>query len=73
MKYNKAGEISIYKFLIPVFGAVLSALLVPGETLNLFIIAALAFVAIGILAVNYRGKKNEKYKFPTNLKKKHID
>ena len=72
LKYNKAGEISIYKFLIPVFGAVLSALFVPGEKLNLFIIVALAFVSIGILAVNYRGKKNEKYSLPMNIKR-HID
>jgi drug/metabolite transporter (DMT)-like permease len=73
LKYNKAGEISIYKFLIPVFGAFLSALLVPGETLNLFIIAALALVAIGILSVNYRGQRREKSHFPMNVKRKHID
>ena len=73
LKYNKAGEISIYKFLIPVFGAFLSALLVPGEKLNLFIIAALALVAIGILAVNYRGWKREKSHLPIHVKRKHID
>jgi drug/metabolite transporter (DMT)-like permease len=73
LKYNKAGEISIYKFLIPVFGAFLSALLVPGETLNPFIIAALALVAIGILAVNYRGWKRKKNHLPIHVKRKHID
>lgn len=55
LKYNKAGELSIYNFLTPVFGAILSAILVPGENFNLAIIGAIAMVAIGIMAINYRG------------------
>lgn len=54
LKYNKAGEISIYKFMIPVSGAVLSALFVPGEKLNILMGAALLLVAVGIVVVNYR-------------------
>ena len=54
LKYNKAGEISIYKFLIPVFGAILSAILIPAETMNLFIVIALALVVIGIITVNIK-------------------
>ncbi|MFB9990252.1 DMT family transporter [Bacillus benzoevorans] len=57
LKYNKAGEISIYKFLTPVSGAVLSAMFIPGERFNLYIILALSLVAVGILAVNYHGAK----------------
>lgn len=57
LKYNKAGEISIYKFLTPLFGATLSAMLLPGEQFNLFIVAALALVASGIVVVNRKGKK----------------
>lgn len=57
LKYNKAGEISIYKFLTPVSGAVLSAMFIPGERFNQYIILALSLVAAGILAVNYRGVK----------------
>ena len=53
LKYNKAGEISIYKFITPVSGALLSAMLIPGERLNKYIIAALALVAVGIVAINY--------------------
>lgn len=53
LKYNKAGEISIYKFITPVSGALLSAMLIPGERLNRYILAALALVAIGIVAINY--------------------
>lgn len=56
LKYNKAGKVSIYNFLTPVFGALLSALLVPGESLNLLIAAAIACVAFGIILMNYHGK-----------------
>jgi len=54
LKYNKAGEISVYRFMIPVSGAFLSALFIPGEKLSLFMLAALVLVAAGIVVVNYR-------------------
>ncbi|MGJ7921176.1 DMT family transporter [Neobacillus sp. LXY-4] len=54
LKYNKAGEMSIYNFLTPVFGAFLSAMFIPGEGMNLYIFAAIALVAVGIVAINYR-------------------
>ena len=57
LKYNNAGEISMYKFIVPVSGAVLSSIFIAGENLNLFILAAIAMVAIGIVVVNYKGKK----------------
>ena len=57
LKYNNAGEISMYKFIIPVSGTILSALFIPGEELNFFIFIAMALVAVGIIAVNYKGKK----------------
>ncbi|HLR80830.1 MAG TPA: DMT family transporter [Bacillota bacterium] len=57
LKYNKAGEISIYKFITPVSGAVLSAMLIQEEHLNMYIIGGLALVAVGIIAINYNGKK----------------
>jgi len=54
LKYNKAGEISVYKFMTPVSGAMLSALFIPGEhfTLNMFM--ALALVTLGVIIVNYQ-------------------
>ncbi|MGJ9458113.1 DMT family transporter [Oceanobacillus sp. CF4.6] len=52
LKYNKAGEISMYKFVVPVAGTVLSALFIPGEEMNLFIIGSIALVAVGIVAIN---------------------
>lgn len=52
LKYNKAGEVTIYRFTIPITGAILSGLLLPDETLTLMTIGALALVALGITAVN---------------------
>lgn len=59
LKYNKAGEISIYKFMTPVFGALLSALFIPGESLNLYIVLAIVLVSAGIIAINSRGRSPE--------------
>lgn len=57
LKYNKAGEVSIYKFLAPVFGTILSAWLIPGESLTLMIVGAIGFVAFGIIIMNYPKKQ----------------
>ncbi|MBT2217337.1 EamA family transporter [Virgibacillus dakarensis] len=60
LKYNKAGEVSIYKFVTPVSGTILSAIFIPGEQLTIFIIGALALVAVGIISVNYKpGRKRQ--------------
>ncbi|WP_339231022.1 DMT family transporter [Oceanobacillus sp. FSL K6-2867] len=56
LKYNKAGEISIYKFVVPVSGTVLSAMFIPGETLNVFILFAIMLVAAGIIVINWKGR-----------------
>ncbi|GAB3044520.1 DMT family transporter [Virgibacillus ainsalahensis] len=60
LKYNKAGEISMFKFITPVSGAILSAMFIPGEKLNLFIVGALTLVAVGIIAVNYKGRASRR-------------
>jgi drug/metabolite transporter (DMT)-like permease len=52
LKFNKAGEISIYRFMIPVAGSILTALLVPGEHFNLTIVLGLLSVSAGIYFVN---------------------
>lgn len=57
LKYNNAGEIGIYKFIVPVSGSVLSSIFIPGEHLNGSIFVALAMVASGIVFLNYRGKR----------------
>ena len=53
LKYNRAGEVAIYRFMIPVSGALLSAVVLPEETLTPAAAAALVLVAFGIGAVNY--------------------
>ncbi len=53
LKYNKAGEISVYKFMTPVSGSMLSALFIPGERFTLNMFMALALVAVGVIIVNY--------------------
>jgi len=62
MKYNKVGNVSMYMFLIPVFGVFLSALIL-GEELHLVIVAALLLVASGIIIVN-REKKQKASRLP---------
>jgi len=51
MKYNQVGSISMYLFLIPVFGVFLSAMLL-SEDLHLAVWLALALVVAGIVIVN---------------------
>jgi drug/metabolite transporter (DMT)-like permease len=53
LKNNPLGTISIYQFLIPVFGAAFSAGLIPGEKFTPGVVLALALVSIGIIVVNY--------------------
>ena len=56
LKHNKAGEISIFKFMTPVSGTMLSALFIPGERVTLNMFVALALVALGVIIVNYQSK-----------------
>lgn len=58
MKYNKVGNISMYLFLIPVFGVALSAAILD-EPLHGLVFLALALVVSGIIIVN-RGKSEKK-------------
>ena len=54
LKHNKAGEISVYRFMTPVSGAMLSALFIPGERFTLNMLMALLLVALGVIIVNYQ-------------------
>lgn len=47
MSYNKAGAVSIYLFLVPIFGVLLSSALL-GESLRWYVVPALVLVVIGI-------------------------
>ena len=59
LKYNVSGKITIYNFLIPVFGSALSALFLGEAILTLQNLLALLLVCFGIAAVNYRGRFSE--------------
>jgi drug/metabolite transporter (DMT)-like permease len=52
LKYNSAGKISIYNFLVPIFGSLLSALFLEESILSTKNIIALICVCIGIYVVN---------------------
>lgn len=54
LKYHPASKITMYKFIVPVSGVLLSTIFIPGEKLNAMIIGAIVMVAIGIVIVNYR-------------------
>jgi len=52
LKYNKAGEIGIYQFMIPVSGVFLSSVFIPGESFDLIMLGGLLLVTLGTIAVN---------------------
>ena len=49
---HEAGIITLFKFLIPIFGSLLSILLIPGESFSTNIIFGLVFVVFGIIYIN---------------------
>jgi drug/metabolite transporter (DMT)-like permease len=51
MKFNQVGKVSMYLFLIPVFGVILSSFIL-GEAIHLGVLFALASVVSGIIIVN---------------------
>jgi drug/metabolite transporter (DMT)-like permease len=52
IKYNRLGYISIYRFIIPISGSLLSALFLPEETIGANTIIALLMVSYGIVMIN---------------------
>ncbi|BFH60928.1 MULTISPECIES: DMT family transporter [Paenibacillus] len=59
MKYNAVGKVSLYLFLIPVFGVLLSAVLLD-ERVSAWIGLSLALVVTGIIIVNRSGQTSRK-------------
>lgn len=58
LKYNKAAEISIFKFVTPVAGTILSAIFL-GDVLDSKTLIALVFVSLGIVSVYYKKRVKE--------------
>lgn len=52
LKYNKVGSVSVYNFLTPIFGAILSAIFLGETILEFKNIVALVLVCLGIWSVN---------------------
>jgi len=52
VKFHDLSRVAAYRFMIPVSGVALSALLIPGEVLGWPLVPAAGLVAVGIWAVN---------------------
>jgi drug/metabolite transporter (DMT)-like permease len=52
LKYNPVGKISVYCFLNPVFGVILSGIVLRDDFLNWGTLAALILVSLGVYVVN---------------------
>ena len=61
LKYNPISKVAVYGFMNPVFGVILSAVLLPGENeeLGMKSIVALILVCAGIYVVNYVSPKQK--------------
>lgn len=59
LKYNKVSQVSIYKFQVPLWGTLLSAMFVAGESITIMTIIALLMTVSGIVLVNLNGKHNQ--------------
>ena len=51
-KYNPVSKVSIFNFLTPIFGTILSALILSEDVFNLRNLIALILVCLGIYIVN---------------------
>jgi len=58
LKYNKPGEITMFRFLIPVSGSVLSVIFLK-EKFTLNVALSLLFIVAGIILVNREPKKSK--------------
>lgn len=56
LKYNKAGEVSVYMLFIPIFGTILSSIFLPDEKFTINILIGLILVILGIVVLNMNGK-----------------
>ena len=59
LKHNPVGKISVYCFLNPVFGVILSGIILGEDIFNFRTIIALVMVSIGIYIVNRTSNKND--------------
>lgn len=60
LKNNKVSKISIYKFQVPVWGSILSAIFIVGESITVYTLISLILTAVGIILVNLEWQKKRK-------------
>ena len=57
LKYNPVSKVAVFGFMNPVFGVILSAVLLQeGDSVGIMCVAALVLVCVGIYIVNRKGK-----------------
>ncbi len=59
LKYNGMAKVTVFNFLIPVFGTILSALFLGDSVFQIYTISALCLVCIGICLVNGKSRKSQ--------------
>lgn len=59
LKYHKAGEVAVFRFVIPLAGAFLSSLFIPGEQFSVKLLLGLLLVCAGIVFVHQKGLRRE--------------
>ena len=58
LKYNPVSKVAVFGFCTPIFGVILSAILLGEQTgIQLKTVAALVFVCAGIIVVNSKKKE----------------
>ena len=55
LKYHPVGKVTVYMFLIPVFGSLLSAIVLQESVFTIRNLCALLLVCAGIATVNRKG------------------
>ena len=58
-KNVKVSDLNVWKFIIPIFGALFSWILIPGEYPEFITILGMLIAAFSILMYNLAGKKNK--------------
>ncbi len=66
LKVNDAGELAIYRLFIPIFGSLLSALLLPAESFTASLLLGLLLVVAGIIVLNIWGRQKSEQKKESN-------
>lgn len=58
LKYNRMGQVTVFNFMIPVFGTILSAIVLRDNLWSPYILGSLPLVCVGIFLVNREKSDN---------------